>query len=42
MQYPRNINDINQIGHDQESLAEVKILDKTNLTAKFKAKVEIE
>jgi hypothetical protein len=37
---PDNINDINKTGNDPESLAEVKIVDKTYLTAKFKAKVE--
>ena len=39
---PDNIDDINKTGYDQESLAEVKIVDKTYLTAKFKAKVEKE
>ena len=39
---PDHIDDINKIGYDQESLAEVKIVDKTYLTAKFKAKVEKE
>jgi hypothetical protein len=39
---PDNIDDINQTGYHQESLAEVKIVDKTYLTAKFKAKVEKE
>ena len=39
---PDHIDDINKTGYDQESLAEVKIVDKTYLTAKFKAKVEKE
>ena len=37
---PDNIDDINKTGYNQESLAEVKIVDKTYLTAKFKAMVE--
>src|ERR1700683_2011386 len=39
---PDNIDDINKTGYDQESLAEVKIVDKAYLTAKFKAKVQKE
>jgi len=39
---PNNIDDINKTGYDQESLAEVQIVDKVYLTAKFKAKVEEE
>jgi hypothetical protein len=39
---PDNIDDINKTGYDQEYLAEVKIVDKAYLTAKFKAKVEKE
>ena len=39
---PDNIDVINKTGYDPESLAEVKIVDKTYLTAKFKAKVEEE
>ncbi|KIM73075.1 hypothetical protein PILCRDRAFT_15521 [Piloderma croceum F 1598] len=35
---PDNIDAINETGYDPESLAEVKIVDKTYLTAKFKAK----
>jgi hypothetical protein len=39
---PDHIDDINNTGCDPESLAEVRIVDKTYLTAKFKAKVEKE
>jgi chromosomal replication initiation ATPase DnaA len=39
---PDNVNDINKTGYGAESLAEVKIVDKTYLTAKFKAKAEKE
>ena len=39
---PGKIDDINGTGHDEEPLAEVKIVDKSYLTAKFKAKVEKE
>jgi hypothetical protein len=39
---PNNIDDINKTDYDQESLAEVKMVDKAYLTAKFKAKVERE
>src|ERR1700722_17872851 len=37
---PDNIDDINKTGYNQESLAEVKIVDKTYLTAKCKATME--
>ena len=39
---PDNPDDIDKTGCDPESLAGVKIVDKTYLTAKFKAKVETE
>ena len=39
---PDKIDDINKTGYDQESLAEVKIIDKSYLSAKFKAKVKKE
>src|ERR1700692_1029594 len=39
---PENIDDTDKTGYDQESSAEVKIVDKAYLTAKFKAKVEKE
>ncbi|KIM73860.1 hypothetical protein PILCRDRAFT_14849 [Piloderma croceum F 1598] len=39
---PDNIDDINKTGNDPGSLAEVKIVDKTYLTAKFKAKTKKE
>ena len=39
---PEKIDDINGTGYDEEPLAEVKIVDKSYLTAKFKAKVEKE
>jgi len=39
---PDHSNDINGTSYDSESLAEVKIVDKTYLTVKFKAKVEKE
>ena len=39
---PENIDDIDKTGYDQEPSAEVKIVDKAYLTAKFKAKVEKE
>ncbi|KIM86545.1 hypothetical protein PILCRDRAFT_64999, partial [Piloderma croceum F 1598] len=39
---PDNTDDIDKTGYDPESLAGVKIVDKTYLTAKFKAKVEKE
>jgi len=39
---PGNSDDINKTEYDQESSAEVKIVDKSYLTAKFKAKVEKE
>ena len=39
---PANIDNINMTGCDKKSLSEVKIIDKTYLTAKFKAKVEKE
>jgi len=37
---PDNIDAIHQTSYNPESLAEVKIVDKTYFTAKFKAKVE--
>ena len=37
---PDNIDTIHKISYNSESSAEVKIVDKTYLTAKFKAKVE--
>ena len=37
---PVNIGDIDMAGNNQESSAEVKIVDDAYLTAKFKAKVE--
>jgi hypothetical protein len=39
---PADIDDTDKTGYDEEPLAEVKIVDKTYLTAKFKAKVEKE
>src|SRR5882762_7498893 len=39
---PGKIDDINGTGYDEEPLAEVKIVDKSYLTTKFKAKVRSE
>jgi hypothetical protein len=39
---PGNIDDFDKTSYDQESSAEVKIVDKSYLTARFKAKVEKE
>ena len=39
---PGNINDTDKTCYDEESLADVKIVDKAYLTTKFKAKVENE
>ena len=39
---PENIDDIDKKGYNQEPSADVKIVDKAYLTAKFKAKVEKE
>ena len=37
--HSRKIDDVDKTNYDQESSAEVKIVDKAYLTAKFKAKV---
>ena len=39
---PANINDTDKLVYDQESFAEVKIVDKAYLTRRFKAEVEQE